>query len=54
MIHPNVELGEGTVVQDGAVVGEPPRGKQPGEVKTTIGAGGTIRSGTASAAATAR
>jgi len=46
VIHPNVELGEGTVVQDGAVVGEPPRGKQPGEVKTTIGAGGTIRSGT--------
>ena len=46
MIHPNVELGEGTVVQDGAIVGEPPRGKQPGELKTTIGAGGVIRSGT--------
>jgi acetyltransferase-like isoleucine patch superfamily enzyme len=46
VIHSNVELGEGTVVQDGAIVGEPPRGKQAGELKTTIGAGGIIRSGT--------
>jgi len=46
VIHPNVELGEGTVVHDGAIVGEPPRGKKPGELKTTIGAGGIIRSGT--------
>jgi len=45
-IHPNVLLGKGTVVQDGAIVGEPPRGKQPGELKTVIGAGGVIRSGT--------
>ena len=46
LIHPNVLLGNGTVVQEGAVVGEPPRGKQPGELKTVIGAGGVIRSGT--------
>jgi len=46
LIHPNVLLGKGTVVQDGAIVGEPPRGKQPGELKTVIGAGGVIRSGT--------
>jgi acetyltransferase-like isoleucine patch superfamily enzyme len=46
VIHPNVEVGEGTVIQEGAIVGEPPGGKQPGEVKTTIGAGGIIRSGT--------
>ena len=46
MIHPNVEVGAGTVIHDGAIVGEPPRGQQPGELKTTIGAGGVIRSGT--------
>ena len=46
MIHPNVEVGLGTVIHEGAIVGEPPRGKQPGELKTTIGAGGVIRSGT--------
>jgi acetyltransferase-like isoleucine patch superfamily enzyme len=46
VIYHNVELGEGTVVQEGAIVGEPPRGKEPGEVKTTIGSGGIIRSGT--------
>ncbi len=46
MIYPNVEIGEGTVIQDGATVGEPPRGAKPGEQKTKIGARGTIRSGT--------
>lgn len=46
MIHPNVVIGEGTVVQEGAIVGEPPRGKRPGELQTVIGAGGFIRSGT--------
>ena len=46
MIHSNVHLGKGTVVQEGAIVGEPPRGKAAGELKTVIGAGGVIRSGT--------
>ena len=46
MIHPNVVIGEGTVVQEGAIVGEPPRGKRPGELPTVVGAGGFIRSGT--------
>ena len=46
MIHPNVSIGEGTYVHEGAIVGEAPRGKQPGELKTVIGAGGVIRSGT--------
>src|SRR5258708_13049566 len=46
LIYPNVEVGEGTVIQEGAIVGEPPRGAKPGEMKTTIGAGGVIRSGT--------
>lgn len=46
MIYPNVEVGEGTVIHDGAIVGEPPRGARPGELKTVIGGGGVIRSGT--------
>ena len=46
MIYPNVEIGPGTVVDVGATVGEPPRHAQPGELKTTIGTGGIIRSGT--------
>jgi acetyltransferase-like isoleucine patch superfamily enzyme len=46
LIHSNVWIGEGTVVQEGAIVGEAPRGKEPGELKTVIGAGGLIRSGT--------
>jgi acetyltransferase-like isoleucine patch superfamily enzyme len=45
VIHPNVEIGEGTVIQDGAVIGEPPRGAKSGEIKTTIGANGIVRSG---------
>lgn len=46
MIYPNVDIGEGTVVQDGATIGEPPRNAKPGELKTHIGKGGIIRSGT--------
>jgi len=46
MIHPNVSIGEGTFVHEGAIVGEAPRGTQLGELKTVIGAGGVIRSGT--------
>jgi len=46
MIHSNVQIGHGSVVEEGAVVGHPPRGKRPGELPTTIGSGGVIRSGT--------
>lgn len=46
MIHSNVHIGEGTIVEEGAIVGQPPRGRQAGELPTTIGAGGVIRSGT--------
>lgn len=46
MIHPNVEIGPDTIVQEGAIVGEPPRNAKPGELKTKIGAQGVIRSGT--------
>jgi acetyltransferase-like isoleucine patch superfamily enzyme len=46
LIYPNVDVGEGTIIQDGAIVGEPPRGVAPGQLKTTIGASGMVRSGT--------
>ena len=46
MIYPNVEIGEGTVVEEGAVVGHPRRGKAPGAEPTRIGGQGVIRSGT--------
>ena len=42
-MHPNVVLGDGTVVAETCIIGEPPRGKTPGELVTTIGGGGTIR-----------
>jgi acetyltransferase-like isoleucine patch superfamily enzyme len=45
VVYPNVELGEGAVIEEGAVVGRPPRDAQPGELVTRIGAGAVIRSG---------
>src|SRR5438067_12324424 len=32
LIYPNVEIGQGTVVHEGAIVGEPPRGATAGEL----------------------
>jgi len=46
LIHPNVDLGLGAFVEEGAIIGEPPRGTLPGELRTTIGIGAVIRSGT--------
>lgn len=45
-IGPNVEIGEGTVIEPGVVVGAPPRDAEPGELPTRIGAGCRLRSGT--------
>ena len=45
-IYPNVDLGEGISLGDFVIVGEPPRGYEPGELKTIIGAGSVIRSHT--------
>ncbi len=45
-LHPNVTLGEGCVVGDYCIVGEPPRGREPGELMTVIGARAVIRSHT--------
>ena len=36
-LYPNVELGEGAVLEPGVVVGLPPRGAGPGELPTRIG-----------------
>ena len=44
-MYPNVRLGEGVEIQPGAIVGQPPRGRRPGELETVIGAGSVIRSG---------
>ncbi|HEU5318238.1 MAG TPA: DapH/DapD/GlmU-related protein [Chloroflexota bacterium] len=46
IVHPNVRLGEGCLVGEFVVLGEPPRGAQPGELETVIGAGAVIRSHT--------
>ncbi|HEX4214589.1 MAG TPA: DapH/DapD/GlmU-related protein [Candidatus Dormibacteraeota bacterium] len=42
-VHPNVRLGEGVVLQPGVIVGLPPRGHEPGELETVIGAGCVLR-----------
>ena len=46
VIHPNVTLGEGCAVGPFVVLGEPPRGADPGEMPTRIGARAVIRSHT--------
>jgi acetyltransferase-like isoleucine patch superfamily enzyme len=46
IIHPNVTLGEGAIVGDYVILGEPPRGKTSGEVPLIIGMGAVIRSHT--------
>ena len=42
----NVQLGDGSVVEDFCIIGTPPRGHQAGDLATTIGEGSTIRSHT--------
>jgi acetyltransferase-like isoleucine patch superfamily enzyme len=43
-IYPTVELGENSYVGEYAIVGEPPRGKAPGELPTIVGPRAVIRS----------
>jgi acetyltransferase-like isoleucine patch superfamily enzyme len=45
-VYPNVLLGGGTILEDFVVVGQPPRGREPGQAQTVIGAGSTVRSHT--------
>jgi acetyltransferase-like isoleucine patch superfamily enzyme len=42
-VYPNVEIGEGATLDPPLVLGKPPRGKEPGELKLVIGAGSIIR-----------
>jgi acetyltransferase-like isoleucine patch superfamily enzyme len=46
IIHPNVEIGEGTIIEDFCVIGALPRGKKEGQLKTVIGKNCHIRSHT--------
>lgn len=45
-IHANVTLGVDASIGDFCIIGEPPRGKKPGELETRIGARAVIRSHT--------
>src|ERR671922_1423561 len=45
-LYPNVELGEGCEIGDFVIIGVPPRGAAPGELRTVIGPGAVIRSHT--------
>jgi acetyltransferase-like isoleucine patch superfamily enzyme len=45
-IHPNIRLGTGATIGAYTILGEPPRGKKPGELETRIGARAVIRSHT--------
>jgi acetyltransferase-like isoleucine patch superfamily enzyme len=46
LIHPNVYLRDTVQVGAYVIIGEPPRGWQPGELETHIGSGSVIRSHT--------
>ena len=45
-IHPNVHLGDGSIVGDFAIIGEPAQGHSPGDIETRIGSNALIRSHT--------
>jgi acetyltransferase-like isoleucine patch superfamily enzyme len=42
-IYPGVEIGEGVTLEPPLVLGKPPRGKEPGELRLVIGNGVIIR-----------
>ncbi len=46
VLYPNVSLGADATIGEFAIIGEPPRGKQPGELETRVGARAVIRSHT--------
>ena len=45
-LYPGVALGPGAVIGDFVVVGVPPKGREPGELVTTLGKGAVLRSHT--------
>jgi acetyltransferase-like isoleucine patch superfamily enzyme len=42
-VYPGVEIGEGAALEPPLVLGKPPRGREPGELKLVIGPGAVIR-----------
>jgi acetyltransferase-like isoleucine patch superfamily enzyme len=44
LLHPGVEIGPGSDIADYVLLGVPPRGTQPGELATLLGAGAVLRS----------
>jgi len=46
IIHPNVTLGKNVTLGDFVIIGEPPRGKNSGDLETIIGDNAVIRSHT--------
>jgi acetyltransferase-like isoleucine patch superfamily enzyme len=42
-VYPNVEIGENVTLDPPLVLGKPPRGKEPGELRLVIGADSVIR-----------
>lgn len=46
IIHPNVTLGDGAIIGEYVIIGEPPAGAKPGEHQTVIGRNAVIRSHT--------
>ncbi len=46
LVHPNVRLGEGVLIEDFCIIGTPPRGRVSGELETVIGDHAVIRSHT--------
>ncbi|HEV8129080.1 MAG TPA: acyltransferase [Candidatus Eisenbacteria bacterium] len=42
-VYPNVEIGENVTLDPPLVLGKPPRGKEPGELRLMIGANSVIR-----------
>ena len=46
ILYPNVKLGENVIIGEYVIIGVPPRGKRPGELKTVIGDNAVVRSHT--------
>jgi acetyltransferase-like isoleucine patch superfamily enzyme len=45
-VYPNVRIGKNAQIDDNIVIGYPPKGKKPGEIRTVIGDNAFIRSHT--------
>lgn len=46
VIYPGVKIGKGMKIGDYVILGEPPRGRKPGELETVIGPNAILRSHT--------